>query len=549
MCDINCMSKMSDKKFVSSRRSFFTVAAGAGAFGAMVSAPSAVAADAPSNENQLKGIVNSLQFGSPAMTDQDRLQAAMDFYAAAKQEVTITVSRVFPLTKPLRIDSTYVSLDFVCGAITSSGGFYALEVTGSGKSGFPNVRAGVRGLRLVGPGASVAGSGAVRFNSDDPDAHVRGYTFWGFEFSGYETGVSVENNAYLISFYNYHFYRCKTAVTMPGGKVNYGENIKFIGGAIGTSDLGVYNGNSNGELHFLSSSVDFCAQAVKVDAGRVIMVEPHIEVNEVGAASPLAQFVTGKNTSAQITLSDGHLMFHKPPLAADFVFETQGGGWGGGIVVSGMSLYNTKTKSGYLAGGTGKVKFSQVVYNDGNASGSNQGNILSCKTANKLADGNFGLGSTVLEAFIHTPDAVDRVNSPTVKLSIVDKKLRMKRLAGTSSSAVAFDVPVKAGMLYGSDFTVNSTTAGGIMYYFESFVAISGVDAKGLPKVIRSDARPPSNVELSGMIGKGASRKTYPQTAWNRVAPAWATHFRVRFTFSAVTAGDVDLSEMVITEL
>lgn len=540
--------KSSSSRFTPSRRSFFTVAAGAGAFGAVAGAPAANALE-PTAENQTKGIVNSLQFGDPSMRDQDRLQAAIDYYAAAKQEVTITISRVFPITKPIRIDSSYVSLDIVCGALTVNGSFVAFDITASSTSGFPNVRAGIRGLRLVGPGAAAAGSVGIRFNSENIDTGVRGYTFWGLEVSGFETGLSFENNTFLLSFYSYHIYRCKVCVSMPAGKMNYGENIKFIGGALGTSDLAIYNANPNGELNFVATSIDFCAQAIKADAGRVFMIQPHIEVNNVGANSPLSQFVTGKNTSAQISLTEGHLMFQVPPLAANYIFETQAGGWGGGILVNQMSFYNTKTKSGYLAGGTGKVKFDQIVPNDGNGSGSNQGNILSAKTANKLADGNFSLGSTVVEAFINSSDAVDRVSSATVQLSIVDKKLRMKKIGTkTSPTSVAFDVPVKAGLLYASDFTINSTTATGILYCIESFVNIAGYDAKGLPRVIRSDARTPSNIDLTSLVGKGPLRKTFPQTSWNRMAPAWATHFRIRFTFGNVNAGDIDFLEMILTE-
>ncbi|PPG52785.1 hypothetical protein C5C41_08650 [Rathayibacter sp. AY1E9] len=530
-----------------SRRTFLRYG-GAAAATAVVAAPAAEAADETIPATRVNGIHNYLEFAGA--TDEDKLRAAIDYFVAARQEVTLTISKSFKITRTLVIDSSYISLEFTCGplnatAITSGP---ALTVIGSATSGYPNNRAAITGLRLLGPGASATASTGILFNTDSTTAATtRGLGLWGLEISGFGTGVSFENDAFLISFYNFHIFRCRTAVSMPAGRVNYGENIKFIGGGIGTSTLGVYNANPNGELHFVSTSIDFCVQAVKVDAGRVILHQPHIEINESGANSTLSQFVTGSNSAAQISISGGHLFFHQVPVA-NYLFETTAGGWGGGIQVHQLSMFNTQMKSGYLAGGTAKVRISQHVTSDGNGSGSGQGSILHSKAANKLVDGNFSLAAPV-DAFLNGADATSRTTSPSMTLTTSGNQLLMTRVAGGPGPSVSIDVPVTAGLLYGVDFTIAGSTSTGTMYVSESFVAVTGESSSGIPIVARSSARPVSNLDLAGANAQAPFRKTYPQTTWNRVAPAWATHFRLRFTFGSVTAGVTRFSEIVITEL
>ncbi|MBO0982877.1 hypothetical protein IOC53_03340 [Rathayibacter sp. SD072] len=513
-----------------------------------MAAPAASALDETIPATRVNGIHNYLEFAGT--TDEDKLRAAIEYFVAARQEVTITVSKSFKITRTLVVDSSYISLEFTCGPLNATAitNGPAIVVVGSATSGYPNTRAAITGLRLLGPGSAAASSVGILFNTDSTTAATtRGLGLWGLEVTGFGTGVSFENDAFLISFYNFHIYRCKTAVSMPAGKVNYGENIKFIGGGIGTSTVGVYNANPDGELHFVSTSIDFCVQAVKVDAGRVILHQPHIEINESGSSSTLSQFVTGTNTAAQISISGGHLFFHQTPMA-NFLFETNAGGWGGGIQVHQLSLFNTQMKSGYLVGGTGKVRISQHITSDGNGSGSGQGSILHSKAANKLVDGTFTLGSSV-DAFINSTDATTRTTSPYMTLTTNGNQLLMTRITGGLGPSVAIDVPVTAGLLYGVDFTIAGSSSTGTMYVSESFVAVTGTSPIGIPVVARSNARPVSNLDLTGANSQAPFRKTYPQTTWNRVAPAWATHFRLRFTFGSVTAGVTRFSEIVITEL
>lgn len=505
------------------------------------------AVDEPVDPLKVHGVHNILEFGDPSQSDEQRLKAAMAYFVGLRQEVNLTISRGFLLSDTVVVDTSYISLEFTTGNIDARALLDrpAFVFTGSSSSGYPNTRVAVRGLRLVGPGSSASNSVGIRFESSA--GVIRGVGFFGLEVSGFGTGLEFRDNAYLLSFYNFHFYRCGTAVSLPGGTVNSGENIKFIGGGIGTSTLGVYNGNPNGNLHFISTSIDFCAAAVFAESGGVFLDQPHLEFNETGAASTAPHFVTGASTSAKITITGGHLFFHSPP-AAPYIFETRNPSWGGGIVLSQVSMYNTSTTTGYLCGGTGRLRTRDIIQHDGNGSGSGNGAIMPSSTANKLVDGTFSLPA-VIDAFVNSTDATSRTSSPGMSLKNVSGKLVVTRTNITSNVSMAIDVPCTAGLTYGSLFLVTSATSGGTVSVIESFIASPGKDSRGIPAVSKSDARGPSNIALSTIKANLPYRRVNGPTSWSRVAPAWATHFRLRFLYSAVTAGSTVFDEIVITEM
>ncbi|MCJ1694924.1 hypothetical protein MT349_03950 [Rathayibacter caricis] len=532
-----------------SRRRFIAlsgVSALGGIAASTVVAPAASAADGVVSPLTVHGVHNILEFGDPSMTDETRFRMAVDFFVAARQEVTLTVSRSFVIADTLVVDTSYISLDFTTGNIDATGlqGKPAFQFKSSSTSGHAYNRASVRGLRVIGPGASSTGSVGLLF--DTTGGSIRGVGFYGLEVAGFQTGLSFENNAYLLSFYSFHISRCGTGISMPGGKSNYGENIRFIGGGVGTCDLAIYNANPNGNFHLTAVSIDLCLQAAFAEYGGIFLSQPHIEIHETGAASPNPQFVTGANQSAKIIINSGLLLYTSTPVAP-YIFETRHTGWGGGIFVSQLTMYNPATSSGYLCGGTEKAHFTDLVQYDGNSTGASNGAIMPYRSANLLVNGNFAL-PTVVDQFVNATDATSRTSSPLMTLTVSNQKLVVTRI-GTKSVMLAVDVPVTHGLTYASLFAIENSTSTGTLAIIESWIAISSYDSKNMPIVSRSEARGPSNIAMSTVRASLPFVRRNGPMPWNRVAPAWATHYRLRLNFTTVSAGQTTFSEFVVTAL
>lgn len=510
-------------------------------------ASAAPAATDPVHPLKLHGVNNILEFGDSSMSDEERLKAAMSYWVGMRQEVTLTISRGFVLTDTVTVDTSYITLDFTTGNLDARTLIDrpAFLLTASSSSGYANNRVSIRGLRVLGPGSEYAESIGILF--DTAKGAVRGVGLYDLEVSGFGTGLEFGNNAFLLSFYNFHVYRCGTAISLPAGRTNAGENIKFIGGGLGTSRLGIFNGNPNGNLHFFATSIDFCVAAARADAGGIFLHQPHIEFNETGAASIAPHFVTGTSTSAKIVITGGHLFFHAPPTAP-YLFETNNEHWGGGISLSQLSMFNTSTTSGFLCGGSGRLKTRDILQYDGNGTGSGNGALMTARASNKLIDGSFDL-ATPVDPFVNTADATSRTASPSLALQNAAGQLVVTRQSVGTNVSVAIDVPCTAGLTYASLFKIASTTSAGTLGVIESFIAVSGSDSRAIPLVVKSDARGQSNISMTTVAQNLPYTRINGPTSWNRVAPPWATHFRLRLMFSAVKAGATVFDEIVITEL
>jgi hypothetical protein len=514
--------------------------------GPSYSATAATTAD-PVNPLKVHGSHNFLEFGDPTYSDEARLNLAMDYFVGRREEVTIVVSRSFLISNTITVNTSYISLDFTTGNVDARAltDRPAMIFTGTSSSNYPNNRISVRGLRLLGPGKAATGSTGILF--DSTVGVVRGIGFYGLEVSGFGTGLEFANNTFLVSFYNVHVAQCVTGVSMKAGYVNYGENIRFIGGAIGTSTLGVYNANPNGNFHLISTSIDFCVAAAKSDSGGIFLDHPHLEFNETGASSRAAHFVTGAHTSAKIVITGGHLLFHDKPVA-DYIFETKNAGWGGGIAVNGLSMFNAYTATGYLCGGTGKLKIRDVIVDDGNGTGSGNGAIMPSRQSNLLIDGNFDL-TTIVDPYVAIANATTRITSPSLTLRLVSGNLVATRTTTASNVTMTVDVPCVPGMTYASLFTIVGASSGGTLGVIESFVASTATDSLARANSVKDTRRGQSNIACSTIKAALPYTRVNGPTTWDRTAPSWATHFRIRFMFEAVTAGTLTFSELVVTEM
>ncbi len=537
-------------KYTSRRHALLGIAAAATGTAALAPMQPAAAADPVDSPTkaQVDGVRNILEFGDSSMTDEARLRLALADFVARRQEVRLTVSRRLVITDTITVDTSYISLDFTQGTVDARTvkNRPAFKFTGSSNAGYPNTRTTVTGLRILGPGSSDTTAPGIVFEAAAP-ADVRGVGFIGLELSGFATGLEFRSNAFLLTFINCHVYRCNVGISMPGGLQNYGENIKFLGGGIGTCDLAVQNSNPNGNFHLISMSIDFNRRAVEALAGGVFIDSPHIEFNETGSKSAAPHFVTGTDSSAKIVVTNGHIFFHQDPVAP-VIFETRNPSWGGGIHLISVAMMRTSTTSGYLCGGTGQITVSDPVLYDGGSSGSSMGALMPSKQANVLADGAFDQ-SSVVEAYVWNKDRTSRTANPGMNLRVASGNLVVKRLDATKPGTVAFDVPVQAGKVYALAVTFGSTTSTGTFEVIESFIALRGDNSSALPTILREQARGGSVINMSTLTGTPNFRRVFAAGTWNRQAPAWATHYRLRFWMDRVSVGETQIQEIVITAL
>ncbi len=533
----------------SRRRALLGMAAIATGATALASVQPAAAADASDTvtKQQVHGVRNVLEFGDSSMTDEARLRLALNSFVSAREEVRLTVSRRMVITDTITVDTSYISLDFTQGTVDARTvtNRAAFVFTGSSNAGYPNTRATVTGLRLLPGSASTTSPGIVFEGAATTD--VRGVGFFGLEVSGFATGLEFRTNAFLLTFVNCHVYRCNIGISMPAGLRNYGENIKFIGGGIGTCDLAVQNSNPDGNFHLISTSIDFNRRAVEALAGGVFIVAPHIEFNETGARSTDPHFVTGADSSAKIIITNGHIFFHEEPAAAS-LFETRNASWGGGIHLISVAMMRTSTTSGYICGGTGQITISDPVVYDGGGSGSSMGALMPSAQANKLVDGGFDQ-SSVVDAFVNNTDRTSRTANAGITLRVASGNLVVKRISTTKPGTVAFDIPVEHGKLYAMSITFGTSTSTGTIELIESFVAIRGEGTAGVPNVLRNLARGATPIAHTAINGTANYRRVFGAGTWDRRAPAWATHYRVRLLFDKSGLGETQIQEIVVTAL
>ncbi|SMH34629.1 hypothetical protein SAMN06295885_1015 [Rathayibacter oskolensis] len=538
------MSRYSSSK-EPTRRNVFALSGIAGV--AAASASAAPTASADDVTHRTDSIHNILEFGDAGLTDEQRLLLAIKYFVSNKVEATLIISRGFRINATVEIDIAYISIEMTGANINSSAvpNGPALRFFSSAPAGGTQARTTYRGLRLIGPGKTSLGSSALQFDSSVGD--VAGIGFFGLEVYGYHTGLEFKNRGSGISFFAFHLYGCATGVALRSGFADSGDDIRFIGGGIGTSDTAVLVTNSDAEVHFHSTSFDWCKQTIKAEDGSVSLSQCHFEMSSASAQSGLPPFYSGASPNAKITIVGGDLIYLTPATTAH-LFETASTSWSGGISVNSLSMMNTTTTSGYLVGGTANVKFDNMMLVDGNGSGSGAGAVLTHKSANKLIDGTFNL-PTPVDVFSISSDATSRTDSPGLALTTSGGRLVLTRNAAKPWAAIAIDVPCTAGKFYASEITFAGGTAGGTFTYIECFVANQGFTRTTTPVTLKTNARGTTNISMTDVKSVASFKKTFGATSWSRIAPPWATHFRIKMGLNSVTGGTINVAEIIVTEL
>lgn len=495
------------------------------------------------------GIFNLDEFDDVA-TDSARLQAANDAIVASGVEGTITVSRPLTLASTVMIDVGYVSLRFTAGPVVSQVAdgpalhlHNSRDLTNARATGIANNRKSIVGLKLHGPGKASTGSVAILFHSTV--GNVRGITFYDLEVMSFDTCLRFQRNAYLITFQNWHIYEYNVGLHMPGGHANYGENLRFIGGGIGTGGTAMLIDNPDGAFHLYATSIDFAQKIAQVDRGHVFMSDGHIELNSDGNPLPNAPIVSTGTGRASFVFTSGRMMLHHPSTQPSALFYAGNPYWGGGIYFKGKAeMFNVASASPVLNSGPGRFEQDVQIF-DGSGSGASGGTVLTSRAANRLIDGTF-TGASVLDAYLTRSEATSRTSSSAATLEQTDSSFVVRKLTA-GLAEFAFDVPIRSGSTrYGMLMTISQATASsGSISVGEQFVALGPRDSRGIPPVLKANSRSASVVDLATLLTPATY--AYGQNNWNRFPPAWATHFRVTFNLSAMPVSILRLSEMVVT--
>jgi len=488
-------------------------------------------------------------------TTQARLDAAIAYTSTLGVEAVIRVTEKLTLTTGLAWDLRYVSLDFCGNTIDASAlgaTTTAITVTNSANTGGESYeRRAMSNFRLVGPGSGVAGTVGIKMVGTATH-DVRGVTYTDGEISGFETGIHIGANAYLLTFSGVHVTQCVTGAYMPSGGTNYGENIRFFGGGFGSSGIAVQCDYSSGEFNFFGTSFDFLTGTVLLaNDGRINCYGCHTEVGTSTAILTGPLFHTGTGTEAGISYFGGRIQVNNSTyFTAPTAFDCDNPNWGGGIRVVHTSIKGVTPPLGYLAGGANPllVKVDRIAVEDGGGTGSGGGAVLLSAAHNLLIDGAFtggDSGTALPDPYVMDADATTRYANPRCALTLVANKLHVNK---TATGATTFNVfvPIEVGREYSTGFTVTATTAAsGSFQVSEGFVAVQGASAAGVPTVVRSVYRSASTINFSGM--SLPLERAYLSTSFNRFAPPWATHFVAQFVLGSMPVSTMDISRIIVT--
>jgi hypothetical protein len=152
-------------------------------------------------------------------------------------------------------------------------------------------------LHVVGPGKSgTSGTYGVRLNAAN-------LVFTSLDVNGFNYGVQIGDNSYMISLYHPNLWGNGTGLYCPTGLKNSGENISGFGGAIFNNAVGV--DNQGCDIVLLSTSLDYNSVSAVKDAanpsngaatGSVSLVGVNVEFGVVtGPVFQLGINGTGSN--------------------------------------------------------------------------------------------------------------------------------------------------------------------------------------------------------------------------------------------------------------
>jgi hypothetical protein len=503
-------------------------------------------------------IPNKNTISDPALWDWSApLNKASQDVINKKIATTIKVTGFKKFNSSVTLDVTYASYDFTDSELDFSAindGSSSFIFEGGKKTwnnlSYQNMRY-VKGLFMRGAGKT-SNSKGITFNS--PTGSAQGVSFWHCDIKEFGTCMSFEQNAYLLSFFNCSVGRGNIGVHMPPGFTNYGENIAFFGGVLGNCNLAIKNENPNGNFHFNGTSIDYSGAVAEAVAGGIFFNNNHIEHNNTGTPLTDIPFKTGIGDSAKIVFSNVFLMFWTVPNL-DYLFYTENTKQAGGIKFVNTTLFNVKTNTGILCGGTGLIEFvgDPILYE---GTGNMSASPITSLANNKLIDGVFE-DSAILDAYISkdTTTINNRTTGTNLQLTLDStvfyegtKSLKINKVGGASSaSGISFMVPIDSGRHHSWQLRINKgTVSTGIMYITDYYVNLLNVNTAGIPTFQKTKTKATRTIDMTALAA-GWQKQTAPLALSK--APKWATHYVVTFNLDAIGEGAFNLDQFIVTSL
>lgn len=355
------------------------------------------------------------------------------------------------------------------------------SVTGTTTSFF-----GTEDLSLVGPGAGTSGSPASTigvFLGGDPSAVIspanyfaNGQTFYRVTIFGFGVGVKWGNNAYATDFITSVISVTNTAIYLPSGTSNSGENINFIACMI-NNGVSAVNGSamrqdmSASDVHFIATSVDNnVSPDFKGSAWNAEFTNPHFEHDTVG------EFFSINNGATKI---DGGLMENIGASGSDPDFGTWSGSSGTELIINGLTLSaaHTMTRAfNFTATGTyAQIVIRGVPCYNGNGNIPLLTNSITLGRASYIEDceANSGNGVTTIGNLFVAPSATitsitdgfvtwnaaqfNRV-AANIEFQFAGSASEKVRVGGGGSHPIVFDA--NTGDVKAQSFSSNSNCAG-----------------------------------------------------------------------------------------
>ncbi|MDO5643660.1 MAG: hypothetical protein Q4G26_14905, partial [Paracoccus sp. (in: a-proteobacteria)] len=273
----------------------------------------------------------------------------------------------------------------VAGLIAASPGFYDFEITGPGSftldlgtdcairisrldithEGLREcllIRAGenspqyghlwTEGITLRGPGIGTTLDG-MRFETM-AEARSSRLEMRNITVEGFRAGLTFSHRAYLIRALGLRV-ACETGLHFLGGSRDAGELISLYGATLEAARVAIRN--NGGEIALFGTAIDFVDQ-IFVGSGRLMLEGCHLEINRPKAAD-LPPFDLGHG---DITISSGSFMVTGNDFEAgnqcDHIFTLRARG--ATASMRDVSIYNLRSQSGALAGGSGRLDVARL---------------------------------------------------------------------------------------------------------------------------------------------------------------------------------------------
>ncbi|QHJ81665.1 MAG: hypothetical protein [Caudoviricetes sp.] len=492
-------------------------------------------------------------------TTQIRLSADFAPWSAPQTDIDVSWVSIVGDGQAVRID---------CSGIPNVAGNYALKLYSTQASAIGNIPF-LGGDKLV--NVMFIGPSGIAY----PDRKVDGLIFdaggqgrsglgnfatRGVTVTTFNSGVTIGQNAYIVHMFEPRIDRCTTHLHMKAAS-NSGEGVITYGGTLGTSaGILLKNENGNGALRCFGTSLDYAGAVAIAERGSIELYGCHIEFENGTNDLKRVPFYTGSAQDARILIHGGEMLSFKGlnPITQPAVFESTKGSMG--ITVRDMKMAFLVTSTGKLQQGDGTF----VITGTGLLDGSGNASISRGVSANNsIAMDTMITGTTPVDWSISQvatggQEPTDRWTSQTGTIKRVDTpkvsdqhggSLAVTKLFG-GGAVFSIDTHVatsnNAHMGATIKLLAGAGTTGSIGVNF-SFARVAGYDSLGRPMYYRRDVGQNRTLDLSTAQADWVNVNSF---AAKNPAPAWATHYSVRFNLinmskdGVIYIGETNLSLM-----